>query len=145
MSFDVFLIESSATPPKAQFERQMIEAIRSTGAWVSDDGGEVRTTDGADFNLYGGMFSLHGLTLQTCRLIFAAAEKTNAYIVPTGVENAPSLKIKGTRGRPPKGLFPIKVVVDPRMLCSALQPDYEGWRGYADHVHGVINPPSGSH
>jgi hypothetical protein len=125
-------------------EQQVRAAIVATTGHNADGDGVMQAADGAEFELYGGtMFSLHGLTPSICKVIFRAAQRTNAYIIPTGGGDGGSLKIKGTRGAATKEFMPIKVVADPRSLCQVLEGGYQTWRDYADHVHKAINgsPP----
>ena len=141
MSFDVFLIGSTASPPEAQMERAVRAAIHVTTGRSADGDGVMQAADGAEFELFGGgMFALHGLTPSICTVIFRAAQRTNAFVVVTGAEGLPTLKIKGTPGRGPKDIGPIKLVADSQALCSVLNQGYSGWRGFADHAHQVLNP-----
>ncbi|HEX4184037.1 MAG TPA: hypothetical protein VHY34_12345 [Caulobacteraceae bacterium] len=144
MSFDVFLIPSSGSPPAAHFEAEVRAAIVATGGRAPAGDGIMQTSDGAEFELFGGsMFALHGLTPSICVVIYRAAARTNAYVIPTGADGLPSLKVKGTTGVAPKGVESVKVVADPQALCAVLEQGYRGWRGFADHVHATLNPPTG--
>ncbi|HUO12391.1 MAG TPA: hypothetical protein VMU37_06505 [Caulobacteraceae bacterium] len=87
------------------------------------------------------MFALRGLSPGICQVIFHAAERTNAYIVPAG-DAGGAAKVKGTTGDPPKGLEPIQLVADPKALCARLGLGFQAWNDYAAHVRSVINPPS---
>ena len=144
MSFDVFLIPSSASPPKASFGREVRAAIVASGGHVPGEDDVMQAPDGTEFELYGGsMFSLRGLSPGVCQVIYRAAARTNAYIVPTDEDGA-ALKVKGTTGNPPKGLTPIKLVADPQTLCARLEHGFQSWSAYANHVRQAVNPPPGS-
>jgi len=141
MSFDVFLIPSSASPPEAAFERAVRAVIVATGGRAPKGDGVMQAPDGAEFELYGGsMFALRGLSPGICVVIFRAAARTNAVIVPTDDEGG-SLKVKGTTGKPPTGAEPIRLVADPQALCARLDHGYRAWGAFADHAHQVFNPP----
>ncbi len=140
MSFDIYLIASTATPPPPAFHRDVREAIGSAGGRVASDGELVTGPDGFQFEMYGGdAFMLTDLTPAVCRIVFSAAQRTNAYIVTAGGGDLPTLKIAGTGGRPPRGLSPIRVVADPQSLCVKLGKGFDVWRGYADQVHRHLN------
>ena len=146
MSFDVFLIGSSASPPEARFGQEVRAAIVASGGHAPSDEGVMQAADGAEFELFGGsMFALRGMSPSICTVIFRAAKRTNAYIVVTGEDGLPSLKVKGTTGVAPKGMGSIKVVADPQTLCAVMEHGYQGWRGFADHVHATLNPPTPPH
>ena len=141
MSFDVYLIASTATPPPAEFRRDVRTAIASAGGRVASDGALITGPDGFQFEMYGGAsFSLTGLTPAVCKIVFASAQRTNAYIVTGG---GPTLKVQGTPGRPlrgqSRGLSPIRLVADPRSLCVKLGGGFDAWSGYANQVRRHLN------
>ena len=143
MSFDIYLIASTATPPPAQFHRDVRAAIGSAGGSVASDGELVTGPDGFQFEMYGGdSFSLTDLTPAVCKIVFAAAQRTNAYIVTAGGGDLPTLKVEGTKGRPRAGeaaLLPVRVVADPQALCVKLGKGFAVWSGYADSVRRAMN------
>jgi hypothetical protein len=139
MSFDVFLIPSSASPPDAQFGRAVQAVVIASGGRAPSEDSVMMASDGGEFELFGGsMFALRGLSPGICEVIFRSAARTNSYIVPTSDE-AVVLKVKGTVGRGPKDLGPIKLIANSQGLCGVLEHGYRGWRAYADHVHNAIN------
>jgi hypothetical protein len=145
MSFDIYLIASTATPPPAAFQRDVRAAVASAGGRVSSDGELVTGPDGFQFEMYGGgnSFSLTDLTPAVCKIVFATAQRTNAYIVTAGGGDLPTLKIDGTAGRPKpgqaRGLAPIHLVVDPQSLCVKLGKGFDVWSGYASAVRRHMN------
>ena len=140
MSFDIYLIASTATPPPSQFHRDVREAIGSAGGRIASDGELVTGPDGFQFEMYGGdAFMLTDLTPAVCRIVFSAAQRTNAYIVSAGGGDLPSLKIAGTRGRPPRGVSPIQIVADPKSLCVKLGKGFDTWSAYANDVRRHLN------
>jgi hypothetical protein len=140
MSFDVFLIESTATPPPVVFQREVREAIAAAGGRIASDGALVTGPDGSLFELYGGGFSLTDLTPATCKIIFSAAQRTNAYIISAGGGLSPALKIRGTPGQPPRGglSVPVQWIADPQSLCVKLGKGFDAWSGYARAVHNHL-------
>ena len=140
MSFDIYLIASTATPPPAEFHRDIRAAIASAGGRVESDGELIDSPDGFQFEMYGGSsFSLTGLTPGVCKIVFASAQRTNAYIVTAGGGDLPALKVKGTQGRPPRGVSPIQIVADPKSLCVKLGKGFDAWSGYANDVRRHLN------
>jgi hypothetical protein len=141
VSFDVYLIASSATPPSPEFHRDVRAAVGSAGGSIASDGELVTGPDGFQFEMYGGdAFMLTDLTPAVCKIVFAAAQRTNAYIVAAGGGDLPTLRTAGNQGRPPRGLSPIQVVADPKSLCVKLGKGFDVWRGYAEQVHRHLNP-----
>lgn len=140
MSFDIYLIASTATPPPVEFHRDVRAAVGSAGGRIASDGVLVTGPDGFQFEMYGdASFMLTDLTPSVCRIVFSAAQRTNAYIVTAGGGDLPSLKIAGAKGRPPRGVAPIQVVADPASLCMKLQKGFAAWSGYAGYVRRHVN------
>jgi hypothetical protein len=144
MSFDVYLIASTATPPPAEFHRDVRAAIASAGGRVESDGELITGPDGFQFEMYGGdSFSLTDLTPAVCKIVFASAQRTNAYIVTGGGGDLATLKVQGTAGSPlrgqSRGLAPIRLVADPRSLCVKLGKGFDAWSGYANAVRRHLN------
>jgi hypothetical protein len=131
MSFDVFLIASSATPNAAQFEKDVREVVVSMGGRVEADGVTVRTASGETFELQnGGMFALRDLQPTTCVVIFRAAHRTNSYVVAAGDERV-AYKVKGLLGQPPSDFLPLREIADADDLCTQLRRGFEGWDAFA--------------
>jgi hypothetical protein len=128
MSFDIYLVASSASPPEAAFEASVREAVAGAGGRFEGDGVMVRTPSGETVELFGGgMFALHDFGPGLCSLIFTAAERSHAYIVPTGGE-AVAYRVTGMTGAPPADFLPVKDVAGPDELCRRLEPEYRAWR-----------------
>jgi len=143
MSFDVFLLPSSASPPAGAYDQRVVAAALSVGAWnVSVDGG--RTGDGLRYETYGGgsgtMFALRGMSPGICAVIFAAAKSTNSYIYATGGLDY-AAKPKGIRGTVSRMGMPIKTLSTPKALCAMLEQGYGGWGNFRDRVRAQVNPP----
>jgi hypothetical protein len=131
MSFDVFLVASSATPNAAQFEKDVRETVASTGGRIEADGVTVRTASGETFELQnGGMFALRDLQPTTCAVIFRAAQRTNSYVVAAGDEQI-AYKVKGSLGQPPSDFLPLREIADADALCTQLRRGFEGWNVFA--------------
>jgi len=142
MSFDVFLIPSSASPVGPAYDQQIVVASRAVGARsVSIEGGE--TSDGVPFETYGRgdgvMYALHGMSPNLCEIIFEAAKRTNSFVIATG-DVKYAIKPKGISGRPPELNMPIKIAATPKALCVTLGQGYGMWAGYRDYVRKQVNP-----
>jgi hypothetical protein len=134
MSFDVYLVASSASPPDATFERSVRDVLAGAGGQIGQDGVAVRMPNGETFELFGGgMFAFREFSSADCTVVFAAARQTQAYIVPTGGKSV-AYKIKGAAGRPPAGFLPIADVVDAADLCSRLETHYRAWGDFANQL-----------
>jgi hypothetical protein len=139
MSFDVFVIPSTASPPQAQFERAVHAAIVAEGGRFLDrDGESAQTSDGVNFELYGGGgFTLRGLTPSLCTLIFRTAVRTKSYVYATGGPDF-MMKIKGVPGRPTGDMGAIRTVADQKAFCAVLQQGYSGWSSFANAAHKAL-------
>lgn len=127
MSFDVFLVASSATPNAAQFEKDVRQVVASTGGHLEADGVTVRTASGETFELQnGGMFALRDLQPATCVVIFRAAQRTNSYVVAANHEQI-AYKVKGSLGQPPSDFLPLREIADASALCTQLRRGFEDW------------------
>jgi hypothetical protein len=141
VSFDVFLIPTSASPGAAMYDQKVVAAARSAGARIlSKYNGE--TSDGLLFEMYGGQgtgFSLHDISPGMCRVIFEAAKRTNSYIFSTGdVDYA--VKPQGIEGKDPGMNMPVRTLATPQALCVTLQQGYRSWAGFRDAVRARVNP-----
>ena len=132
MSFDVFIIESSASPPKEQFKEAVRKAVIAGGG-VEDAQGNLATSDGFAFELFGSMFALRGWSDSMGELLFAVAELTSSYIYPVG-EDSTALRTPNNKGAPPDGLGEISDVADAAEMCRGVAPDFYGWASYRDYV-----------
>lgn len=142
MSFDVFLIPSSASPTGAAYDQQMVAAAKAAGARdTTADGGD--TPDGVSFELYGGgdgvQFALHSVSLGLCKVVFEVAKRTQSYVVSTG-DVSYAVQIKGMRGREPRLDMPVKTMATPEELCVPLRQGYGSWAGFATYAGKRVNP-----
>lgn len=140
MSFDIYLVASTATPPPPAFHRDVRAAVGAAGGRIASDGELVTGPDGFQFEMYGGdAFMVTDLPPSVCKIVFAAAQRTNAYIVAAGGGELPTLEVAGTKGRPPGGLAPIQIVADPGALCAKLSKGFQVWSNYAGYVRRHMN------
>jgi hypothetical protein len=136
MSFDIFLIPSTASPPPAVLDRQAEVAARAAGA-VFPPRDLAHTPDGLRFEMDGGAWHVSDLTPGLCKIVFTAAQQTNAFVTAGGA----LMRVKGARGRlPGKYDEPIRFVATYQALCDGLEPDLREWQGYARYVHRRFNP-----
>ena len=94
MSFDIFLIPSTASPPAIQLDREATVAARMAGG-VFPPHDVPHTSDGLRFEMDGGAWHLHDLTPGLCKIVFTAAQRTNAFVTAGG----PLIRAHGAHGR----------------------------------------------
>jgi hypothetical protein len=132
MSFDVFLIPSSASPTGPAARAAVGRALAVCGArWGKDGEFDMVLASGAGLEFYepddddaGGMFTLHGLDPEAMEVIFQVAEATCCFIIAPG--EAPALlRTPGNAGDPPSGDedAPIVRVADAEDLAARLSGD----------------------
>src|SRR5437868_5931377 len=130
MSFDVFLIPSSASPmgpaALAAIDRGLAACGARRGRGGEDDivlpsgqGVEFYGPDDADA---GGMFGLHSLTDEIVGMIFRVADATACFVIAPG-EAPVLLRTPGNTGDPPLGEdgdAPVVAVADTQALAVRL-------------------------
>ncbi|AYV46401.1 hypothetical protein CFHF_14765 [Caulobacter flavus] len=136
MSFDVFLQASDATPDGPDFDQAVEVVLASLGA--QRNGVVVVLRDGGGFEWFDGMAALRGLTPGTCDVLFAIAEATASFILPTDGKDR-ALRTPGNPGQPPEDFLPIEPVGDAMALYAALAPAFETWSDYRDQA--LADPP----
>lgn len=140
MSFDVFLIPSSATPNATSWAKCVSQVLADAGAKTSGDGVDVTLPDGASFELHasgspGAMFALRGFAPSICEAVYRLADATSCFIVPSGGTDA-ALRTPGNSGEPPpgEGFPPIERVDSAAQLTTRLAPDFGNWSDFRDQV-----------
>ncbi|MDO9222601.1 MAG: hypothetical protein Q7U20_02700 [Caulobacter sp.] len=141
MSFDVFLIESSVTPGEVEFARSINAALASVGARRAEEGGELIITADGEFELFGTMAALRGLSPGIAGALFAMAEATSTFLVPASEEGV-ALRTPGNSGDAPEDFLPIVEIADPDALLRQLSGGVETWSAYRDQVIANPVPPS---
>ncbi|MDO9335782.1 MAG: hypothetical protein Q7T61_05230 [Caulobacter sp.] len=146
MSFDIFLIASSASPMPTQASEAVRRALASVGGRETEPPGVFVARDGADVEFYcgdggpGGMFATHGLPLSIVELIVAVAEAQKCFILPVA-EGMQAYRTPGNDGDPPStqadGFPPIVAIATPRALLDEINAGFEAWSDYRDQV---VNP-----
>lgn len=141
MSFDVFLIDSSATPGEAELVQRIDAALASVGARRAEGDGELIITTDGDFELFGTMAALRGLSPGIAGALFAMAEGTSTFLVPASEEGV-ALRTPGNSGDAPEDFLPIVEIADPDALLRQLGGGVEAWSAYRDQVIANPSPPS---
>lgn len=152
MSFDVFLIETTASPKGSDLVRATDEALRVCGArrgrsgempLVLASGGEVEFYS-SDDETAGGMFALRGESPEVIELVFRLADATRCFIIFPSDEPA-LLRTPGNSGdlladsdAPPRDAAdaPIVPITDARQLAELIQGGFTDWADYAAQVAG---------
>jgi hypothetical protein len=143
MSFDVFLIASSASPAGHDLRVATDRALASCGARrgrrgesdiVLASGGDQEFFD-ADDGEAGGMFALRGLHGEISEMIFAVADATRCFIIFPSNEEPVALRTPSNTGILVGGEdMPVERVVSPRDLGARLAKPFGGWADYADSL-----------
>jgi hypothetical protein len=143
MSFSVFLIESSASPPTEVFAAHADAALTKIRATGSVTRGDVVTNDGWSVGVYcdrgqGGMVKLQSLTLSIAELIFAVADATCCYIVSED-NGTVALRTHGNVGTlamsaDDEDKLKIVDIENPTALEAKLSEPFGAWSGYRDQI-----------
>ncbi|MBW8814917.1 MAG: hypothetical protein JF588_15970 [Caulobacterales bacterium] len=148
MSFDVFLISSSASPSGAEADMALDRALALCGARrgatadadiVLPSGDDVEFF-GAGPGEVGGMFALRSLDQELANLIFEVADATRCLVIFPGDEPA-FLRTPGHEGVALDPDAPeIVEVEDAAALFRRLHGPAESWADYAGSVTGAPPP-----
>jgi len=132
MPFQVYLTPTTASPPAAQIEADVRAAIVAEGARLDPDSAVIVTSDGAMIVLGDDArhFLIGELSPSFCRILFNAAQRSNATVDREGSDSTP-LQMKGSTGDVRRRTDPI---ADPPALCARLGRDLQEWnRGTREH------------
>ncbi|HEY0648592.1 hypothetical protein [Phenylobacterium sp.] len=157
MSFDVFLVPSSATPGGPEARAATDGALLLCGARRAHPDQDLVLCTGEEVEFYGadddpgGMFALRGgLSPELAQVIFEIADATACYIMAAD-ESGAVLRTPGNSGAPlladedagdedevAREVIP---VADPAELAQRLMGGFEAWSGYRDGI-GTQAPPA---
>lgn len=153
MSFDVFLVPSSATPDGGGEARAATErALTACGAhWGGSDDADIVLTTGEEIEFYGAndqnpgaMFALRGaLSSQLAQVIFAVADATRCFITAP-LEQPRLLRTPGNKGQlsaedaEEVGTELIVEIADAAGLVAELSGGLGAWVDYAAAVTGGV-------
>jgi len=150
MSWDVFLIPSSATPAASEYVRRTREVVADLEGVCHDDV-LVELKSGASVEIFGpkpeeehghAMWALRGFGPSLADLMFRVAAATDSYIVSG--ELGIALATPNHAGEPPDDFLPIEAVADADDLLTRLTGPLEAWTEYRDQVVAAIptEPPA---
>ena len=150
MSFDVFLIASSASPDGAQARVATDRALAACGArrgrhgefdfMLANGGGQEFY--GEDDDTAGGMFALRGISPEVVHLIFAIADATRCFIIFPGEEPV-ALRTPSNDGELVGAEdLPIERITSPRALADRLGEPFGDWAAYAQSIGSGAAPDS---
>jgi len=151
MPFQVYLSPTTASPPAAQIEAAVRTAIAADGGRIDRDGGAFETSDGlrVTFGRDDAHFLIDRLSPSFCRILFNAAQRSNATVDRGGSDLTP-LQMQGSRGETRYDRVRTDPIADPVALCTRLGRNLEEWKraisaGQADGVLGpdeqLLGPP----
>jgi hypothetical protein len=150
MSFDVFFF-GVEEPPRAEETLQALiaEAVESVGgrlAGINQQDQNIEADDGSWFEWYGprpadpvgkgegGMAALGGLSIPTCRCLYAIAAKTD-WVIMAAMEDSRPVRVKEARALPvPDEMGEALMVESPEELCEYLGGGFAAWSRYRDRI-----------
>ena len=154
MSFDVFLITSSASPEGEAARTATDRALALCGARRAHPDQDLILSTGEDVEFYGandedagGMFALRGeLSPELALVMFEIADATHCFIVSTDGART-FLRTPSNTAEPPEGSdaddgdepWTVEPVADSTELAQRLVGGVATWSDYRDHL---FEPPS---